>query len=71
MDHKLEYKPPKDEEDKKKDRDELPTVKMMPKNVRGHGDDGTTGTGAPGVCVCVCVCVYVCMLLHDGLRSVG
>ncbi len=49
VDHKLDYKPPKDEEDRAKIKQgELPEVKFMPKNARGHGDDGTTGPGPLG-----------------------
>ena len=49
MDHKLEYSPPKDDKEKGRGRDEPPIVKFMPKNARGHGDDGTTGV-ATGQC---------------------
>ncbi len=49
MDHKLEYNPPREEEEKgkRRDRDEPRPVKAMPVGARGHGDDGTTGHAAP------------------------
>ncbi len=48
VDHKLEYNPPREEEEKgkKRDKDEPRPVKPMPKGARGHGDDGTTGQPA-------------------------